>query len=106
MILSYLDRDDNGPRICKIRLNHIGKNYPCLEDSYHGIKSPRNTSYYSYSTSKTESTAEFYLDRLVNWGKFISVLNKTRTKTSIRYAKDNDREKRESKKGRRRYIYI
>ena len=28
----------------------------------------------------------------------------TRTKTSIRYAKENDREKREKKKGRRRYI--
>ena len=28
----------------------------------------------------------------------------TRTKTSIRYAKENDREKRERKKGRRRYI--
>ena len=57
-------------------MNHIGKNYPCLEDTYHGIKSPRNTSYYSYSTSKTESTAEFYLDRLVNWGEFISVTDK------------------------------
>ena len=29
---------------------------------------------------------------------------KTRTKTSIRYAKENDREKRERKKGRRRDI--
>ena len=28
----------------------------------------------------------------------------TRTKTSIRYAKENDREKRERKKGRRRDI--
>ena len=28
----------------------------------------------------------------------------TRTKTSIRYAKENDREKRERKKGRRRVI--
>ena len=27
---------------------------------------------------------------------------KTRTKTSIRYAKENDREKRERRKGRRR----
>ena len=32
------------------------------------------------------------------------VKKKTRTKTSIRYAKENDREKRERKKGRRRDI--
>ena len=30
--------------------------------------------------------------------------SETRTKTSIRYAKENDREKRERKKGRRRDI--
>ena len=30
--------------------------------------------------------------------------NVTRTKTSIRYAKENDREKRERKKGRKRDI--
>ena len=33
-----------------------------------------------------------------------SIFPKTRTKTSIRYAKENDREKRERKKGRRRDI--
>ena len=32
----------------------------------------------------------------------ISTFLKTRTKTSIRYAKENEREKRERKKGRRR----
>ena len=31
-------------------------------------------------------------------------VKRTRTKTSIRYAKENDREKRERKKGRRRDI--
>ena len=38
--------------------------------------------------------------------RFIGILAypKTRTKTSIRYAKENDREKRERKKGRRRDI--
>ena len=34
----------------------------------------------------------------------MSNVRKTRTKTSIRYAKENDREKRESKKGTRRDI--
>ena len=32
------------------------------------------------------------------------LISRTRTKTSIRYAKENDREKRERKKGRRRDI--
>ena len=38
-----------------------------------------------------------------NW-KFSSNITLTRTKTSIRYAKENDRYKRERKKGRRRDI--
>ena len=37
-------------------------------------------------------------------GERESISKETRTKTSIRYAKENDREKRERKKGRRRYI--
>ena len=36
--------------------------------------------------------------------KIVRIFILTRTKTSIRYAKENDREKRESKKGRRRDI--
>ena len=37
-------------------------------------------------------------------GRIYRINIKTRTKTSIRYAKENDREKRERKKGRRRDI--
>ena len=34
----------------------------------------------------------------------LKVIKKTRTKTSIGYAKENDREKRERRKGKRRDI--
>ena len=57
--------------ICRIRLAHVGKNYPCVKDPTYGYKSSQNSSTIKYnSRNRTWGISAFIdFDMISNWGK-------------------------------------
>ena len=57
--------------IFRLRLAHVGRNYPCLKDPTYGFKSSQNSSAIEYYTRKRVwgRGGHIDFDMISNWGK-------------------------------------
>ena len=65
---NVLDKDSGGPRICKIKIFHVGENMPCVQQSTFGIYSKQNSTKYTYLKNDSTEEATIYFEKLSNWG--------------------------------------
>ena len=62
-------------RVCKIKVTHIGRNFPCLMDPTNTMRDKQNTSsiwYQKFSRSRG-ADAKISFDMVSNWGKVVSL---------------------------------
>lgn len=62
---------NNYMRVCRLKLSHVGKNFPCLKDPTYGYKGDQNSSEISYSlpSRKSGMDASVRFDMVSNWGR-------------------------------------
>ena len=62
-------------RICKLKITHIGRNYPCLRDPSLGPNTGQNSSTYTITTSNDKKYHQIDFMQIKNYGKYGNFLS-------------------------------
>ena len=89
------ENQETWARICRIKISHVGRNFPCFADPTYGYRTSQNSTELKYSSNKRDwgDIAKFHVDMLSNWGKlslYVTVLLFFAGSGEVDYDQNND----------------